>query len=972
MSTHHSAFDLIRSERNDALNLTIEEYVHSATGAQHIHLASDNDENVFLVALRTVPEDSTGVAHILEHTALCGSKRFPVRDPFFMMTRRSLNTFMNAFTSSDWTAYPFASQNKKDFNNLLDVYLDAVFFATLDPLDFAQEGHRLDFQEPGNPESPLVFKGVVFNEMKGAMSSVPSQLWQKLSSHLFPSSTYHHNSGGDPEHIPDLSYEDLQAFYREHYHPTNATFMTFGNIAASEHQRSFEEKVLRHFSKLDKKIQVQPEKRLHSPVRIEDAYPLEADGEGLKNKTHIVIGWLLGKATDLDAALEAHLLSMVLLDNSASPLLRALEQSDLGQAPSPLCGLEDSQYEMSFVCGLEGCDESATADVEHLIFKTLEEIAQHGVPREHIESALHQLELSQREIGGDGFPYGLQLIMVALTAATHRGDTIAQMDLEGALKNLRKKVESADFVKTRVRHLLVDNTHRATLTLRPDAHMAERAHKAEVARLADLKATLTDTDCQKIIEQAEALDARQQQKDDESILPKVELSDVPTSMAYSSGSQELVGNYPLRCYGAGTNGLVYHQLVIRLPNLTSEQLQTLSMYCLCLTEVGHGELDYLAAQQRQAKTVGSLSARMSIRSNGEDAQFTDGYLIISAKALARNSQASVELMRDTFETARFDELSRIKELISQYRARREQSVTGNGHALAMSAASAGISPTARVSHMLGGLAGIERTIVLDNANQSQDQLAAFANNLRELHELLCRAPRQLLLVGEQDYLTEYKEHLAQYWQGESYSGAAKLLLEPVNERIQEGWLTNTQVNFCAKVFPTVVSDHPDAAPLTVLGGVLRNGFLHRTIREQGGAYGGGASQDNNIGAFRFYSYRDPRLAETLDDFDAAIEWLLATELELSEIEEAILGVVSSIDKPASPAGEAKQTFQAELFGRSREKREQFRRRVLEVTDKDLKRVTQHYLQNAKPSIAVVAPKTARETLEQLGLEVKTL
>lgn len=899
MSTQHSAFTLVRSQRNEALNLTIEEYRHEATGAQHIHLACENAENVFLVALRTVPEDSTGVAHILEHTALCGSARFPVRDPFFMMTRRSLNTFMNAFTSPDWTAYPFASQNKKDFNNLLDVYLDAVFFATLDPLDFAQEGHRLDFAEAGNPESPLVFKGVVYNEMKGAMSSVPSQLWQKLSSHLFPSATYHHNSGGDPEHIPDLTYEGLQSFYREHYHPSNAIFMTYGDIAAAEHQQNFEEKALKHFEKLDKTIQVHPEKRLHSPIRIEDAYPLEAEDDNRNDKTHVVVGWLLGKVTDLEAALEAHLLSMVLLDNSASPLLRALEQTELGQSPSPLCGLEDSQFEMSFVCGLEGCADNATRDVEQLILETLERVANEGVADDVIESALHQLELSQREIGGDGYPYGLQLIMVALTAATHRGDTIAQLDLESALQSLREKVKAPDFIQTRVRQLLLDNSHRVTLTLRPDADMGTRALAAETQRLTEINAGLSDSDRQDIIQQASALDARQQQKDDESLLPKVTLADVPEAMHYTAGSEEQLGHYPLRCYSAGTNGLVYQQLVIRLPELSESQLQLLTLYGLCLTEVGHGDLDYLAAQQLQAKTVGSLSARISIRSNGEDTQFTDGYLILSAKALAKNAKACAQLMQATLELARFDELPRIAELVAQCRARREQSVTGSGHALAMSAACAGMSASAKLNHQLGGLNGIAELIALDNALQSSEELQKFAAQLEALHQIISKAPRQLLLVGEQEHLDEYKGYLAEYWAGDSNHCDQKLALPPVSEQVKQGWMTNTQVNFCAKAFPTVPSDHPDAAPLTVLAGVLRNGFLHRAIREQGGAYGGGASQDNNTGAFRFYSYRDPRLAETLADFDASIQWLLETELAFSDIEQSILGVISSIDKPAS-------------------------------------------------------------------------
>ena len=406
-SRAHPAFNWIRSERIESLNVTVEEYQHVKTGAMHYHIDADNSENVFLVAFRTVPMDSTGVAHILEHTALCGSKKYPVRDPFFMMIRRSLNTFMNAFTSSDWTAYPFSSQNKKDFNNLLDVYLDAAFFSRLDELDFLQEGHRVEFREPDNPQSELEFKGVVYNEMKGAMSSPVSVLWQTLSEHLYPTTTYHYNSGGEPQDIPDLTYQQLKGFYRTHYHPTNAIFMTFGDIPAFEHQQQFEDKALRHFDRLDVNIHVDDERRFSSPAVVEDVYAFDAvEGTSQDHKTHHVLGWLLGHSTSLDEVMKSNLLSHVLLENSSSPLRKALETTSLGSAPSPLCGLEDSNYEMCFMCGIEGSEPDDAEAFEKLVIDVLQDVAENGVPQEHLEAVLHQLELSQREIGGEGYPYG--------------------------------------------------------------------------------------------------------------------------------------------------------------------------------------------------------------------------------------------------------------------------------------------------------------------------------------------------------------------------------------------------------------------------------------------------------------------------------------------------------------------------------------------------------------------------------------
>ena len=372
MTQVKSAFEFISSTEVSSLNLTVEHYQHKQTGAVHYHLASDNQEKVFMVALRTMPKDSTGVAHILEHTALCGSDKYPVRDPFFMMTRRSLNTFMNAMTSSDWTAYPFASQNDKDFDNLLSVYLDAVFFARLDELDFAQEGHRVEFEEMENPESDLVYKGVVFNEMKGAMSSPVSQLWQKISKHLFQTNTYHYNSGGEPSEITNLSYDQLKSFYKSHYHPSNAIFMTFGDMDVAELHEKIDQQALTKFEKQEHKWSVPLEQRLAAPIRIEESYAVEAeDKEALNNKTHHVIAWLLGESANLKEQLEAHLLSQLLLDNSASPLRKALEKCEFASAPSPMCGLEDSNREMSFMCGIEGSNVADADAFEALSKKRL-------------------------------------------------------------------------------------------------------------------------------------------------------------------------------------------------------------------------------------------------------------------------------------------------------------------------------------------------------------------------------------------------------------------------------------------------------------------------------------------------------------------------------------------------------------------------------------------------------------------------
>lgn len=968
----HPAFEPIQSKVIDSLNIVVEEYCHKKTGAQHIHIQSDNNENVFLVALRTVPMDSTGVAHILEHTALCGSQKYPVRDPFFMMIRRSLNTFMNAFTSSDWTAYPFASQNRKDFNNLLNVYLDAVFFSRLDELDFAQEGHRVEFETPDDTTTPLVYKGVVFNEMKGAMSSVPSQLWHTLCKYLFPTTTYHYNSGGEPEDIPDLSYEQLKSFYKNHYHPSNAIFMTFGDISASEHQEKFEAQALSQFEKLDYSVSVGEEKRYHAPLKVHEHYPLD-DSDELEDKTHIVLGWLLGSSTDLDSVLQAQLLNGILLDNSASPLQHLLETTELGTSPSPMCGLDDSQRELSFLCGIEGSNSNQSETFEQEILALFQKISDEGVPQEQLEACLHQLELHQREIGGDSYPYGLQLILSALNSATHRGNPIELLDLEPALERLRESAKQPDFVQNLIKKLLLDNVHRVTLVMSPDTEISSRKQAAEKTRLALLKDTLDEDQKRQIVEQAANLLERQNQIDDESILPKVTVDDVPEETPYTEGNTHQIGDNELTVYNTGTNGLIYQQIVIDLPELTSEQLQVLPLYSACLTELGVGEKNYLETQQWQARVAGSFNTFSSIRGKIDDVQNISGVVTLSGKALARNQEELTELMQETLDKVRFDEHARVRELIAQIRARREMSITGSGHSLAMAAASAGMSAGAEISHNLSGLAGIQALKTLDDKIKSSEQeLIAFTESLQEIHALVKNQPRRFFLASEEDHIAGSIAEIEKRWSVNLNSPPNPFSAKPVNKTIKQAWLTNTQVNFCAKAYPTVPVEHEDASALTVLAGFLRNGFLHRTIREQGGAYGGGASHDSNIGSFRFFSYRDPRLEETLSDFDASIQWLLNEEHETQALEEAILGVIASLDKPNSPAGEAKQTFHSELFGRDKKQREIFRKRVLSVTLDDLKRVAESYLIPEKASTAVISNSDASEIFEQLGLETQKL
>ncbi len=621
-----------------------------------------------------------------------------------------------------------------------------------------------------------------------------------------------------------------------------------------------------------------------------------------------------------------------------------------------------------FACGLEGSEPDRVEAVEALILEVLERVAREGVEQELVESVLHQLELSQREIGGDHFPYGLQLMVAALPPALHGGDPAAQLNLDPALDELRQSIQDPDFIKGLARRWLVDNPHRVTVVFKPDTQLSNQRAQAEAERLAQIKAGLDETQRQAVIAKSAALEQRQSQQDDLSILPKVTLDDVPAQLRIPEWREGQLGNAPLTQFSQGTNGLIYEQLIIDLPQMSSELFDLLPLFTLCLTEVGSGGRDYLATQALQAKISGGVSASVSLRGGVSDPHQTRGLFVLSGKALARNQGPLTDLLWETFESARFDELERLRELVAQTRMQAEQGVTDNGHGLAMLAASCGLAPSAQITHHWRGLAGLKRLKALDKALNDPEQLRLFAEQLGEIRQQLHRGSHQFLTVAEEAQLDPLAQAMEQRWgalnQGDSRLARGAFSPQP----IQQAWLTSTQVNFCARAYRGAPAAHADAAPLMVLAAFLRNGYLHRAIREQGGAYGGGATYDGDSGAFRFFSYRDPRLGATLSDFDRAIDWMLAGNHESRTLEEAILSIISRIDQPGSPAGEAKSTFHNNLHGRTPEHRRQLRERVLGVKVEDLQRVTETYLAQGEAHNAVICSHEAQARESELGLE----
>ncbi|MEI7771992.1 MAG: insulinase family protein, partial [Chloroflexales bacterium] len=491
-------FTLVRDEHVAELHTRARIYRHAKTGAELLSLANDDENKCFGITFRTPPEDSTGVAHILEHSVLGGSRKYPVKDPFVELLKSSLKTFLNAFTYPDKTCYPVASTNLQDFYNLVDVYLDAVFFPRITPETLKQEGWHYELEQKGDP---LIFKGVVFNEMKGAYSSPDATLGRYAQQSLFPNTTYGHSSGGDPRAIPDLSYAQFKAFHSTLYHPSNARIFFYGDDPEDERLRLLDA-YLSQFELITPPSQIGIQAPFDAPRSFEHTYSADDDNG---KKGMVTLNWLIGVEPDIQRVLTLDLLSYILIGNAGAPLRRALIDSGLGEDLTG-GGYNDGLLQHTFSVGLKGIDPADATEVEALILRTLGDLAEGGIDADTIAAALNTFEFSLRENNTGSFPRGLSLMLRALGTWLYDGDPLAPLRFEAPLAAIRAALGGGErLFEGLIRSALLENQHRTRVLLRPDLAQAEREAAEERARLAAVRAAMSDADLEAVIAETHAL-----------------------------------------------------------------------------------------------------------------------------------------------------------------------------------------------------------------------------------------------------------------------------------------------------------------------------------------------------------------------------------------------------------------------------------------------------------------------------------
>lgn len=958
--TYHD-FVVTRATEIPELKCFLRELVHTPTGAEVMHIANEDPENVFCLTLQTLPDTSNGVSHILEHTTLCGSKKYPIKDPFMAMQSRSLNTYMNALTGSDFTAFPAASQIPQDFYNLLSVYLDAIFHPNLNPLDFKQEGHRLEFETPSDPSTPLIYKGVVFNEMKGAMASGPARMNETINAALFPDITYGVNSGGDPKVIPQLTYEELCKFQRYYYHPSHCLFYFYGSFPLEKHLDFIAEHALKGVEKMPPLPPIPLQRRFTEPKRLEASFPF-AEDENPKGKTLISFGWLTCNVRDQDELLALCILDIILMETDASPLKMALLKSGYCKQVGAFIDVECN--EIPFILNFKGCNPENADLIEALIIQTLKDVIAKGIPLEAVESAIHQLEIYRSEITGDHTPFGLSLFFRSALLKQHGIDPEAGLKIHSPFEELHKKnLAEPHYLTGLIQKHLIDNPHFVRVVMTPDKELAAKELAEEQAALSAIRAQLTEKQEQEIVTQAAKLVDYQKKHEEEDldILPKVTLKDAP-KLARSYVLKE-EGGMKVYHHPTFTNGLLYTELTFDLPAIKEEDLSLARLMVALISQVGCGGRTYAENLEFMQAHTGGVAASTALNVQASDSQLFHPTFSLFGKALHRNASTLLTFMKDTMQTVDFTDIPRLKEVISKHYTLLREGLNHSGLRYAINLSASQLGNSSKIANAWGGLAYFHA--IQDLARNFDEKAAWLVEKLQKLRDdILCVGVPQLIITCDETLYEELKRH--------EFYGLHNIKTKPLSpwkndltpDSVEpQGRVIASPIAFISKVFRTVHYTHPDAPALSAAASLFGELTLHTRIREQGGAYGSGAAHNSLLGYFYFYTSRDPNISSSLEAFDDAIKEVIEGKFSEADLEKAKLEIIASLDSPVAPGSRGEDAYGWLITGRTQAVRQAYRDRLTSLTKDDvIAAVLQHIVPNVNSGSPVVF--AGKELLEK--------
>lgn len=923
------AFVKIDERRLAEIDSTVRLYRHQPTGARLLSIENKDENKVFGIGFRTPPARSDGVAHIMEHSVLCGSDKYPVKEPFVELLKGSLNTFLNALTFPDKTLYPVASTNLRDFRNLVDVYLDAVFHPLLSGDTFRQEGWHFEVDaETG----ALSRSGVVYNEMKGAYSD-PEDMHNDLCRRsLFPDTAYGLDSGGDPRVIPTLGYGEFKAFHDRYYHPSNSFIYFYGDDDPEE-RLAILEPWLAPYSRVEIDSMPALQAKFDAPKNI--TLPCE----GNDSSAWVATNWALAGHDDAELGLALGILSHILAQTPASPLRKALIDSGLGEDLAGF-GYEDGLRTCALSVGLKGVRPEDAQKVEDLVISTLKDLAANGIDPDTVEASLNTVEFTLREKNTGRFPRGLAVMLEALNIWLYDGDPMEGIQFEKPLERIKAAVARGDrYFERLISEWLLDNPHRTTVVLRPDPEEEARRTSAEEAELATVRGSLSEAEIEDIRQTAIRLHKKQETPDspeDLAKIPSLAIADLPEKAAvYPCEITELSGSTAL-FHDLPTSSICYLDIAFPLDDLGDSLLPYAGLMERLLLEMGTDTEDYVKISQEVGKYTGGIGAScFSGQKWKSDASAL--YFIIRSKAMAGQFPKLAGLLEKVLLRANLGNRERFRQIVMEEKAQLEASIVPAGNRYIGYRLKSRLTGADNAAERLNGLEQI--FFLRDLAKRMDESWPAVLSELEAARKAIVNAAGAVFnftmdAVSFAAIRPEAERFAAALPRRERKVSVDDWLKPATGKETMEMLSIPTQVNFVGKLFPLKAGGAGESGAIEGNGAFLavkkylNTTFLWEKLRVQGGAYGGSSYYDYSSGAYYFVTYRDPRLAESLAVYDRVADYLRGLEISGDELTHAIVGTIGDLDLYLLPDAKGYSSLIHYLTGYSWEERQEIRRQVL--------------------------------------------
>lgn len=967
---HLNAYEVLKEEELQDIHSKGWLLRHKKTGARVMLIENSDENKVFNIAFRTPPKNSTGVAHILEHSVLCGSREFPLKDPFVELVKGSLNTFLNAMTYPDKTCYPVASCNDRDFQNLMHVYLDAVFYPNIYKKEeiFRQEGWNYHLEKK---EGPLKYNGVVYNEMKGAFSSPDDVLEREIMNSLFPDTTYGCESGGDPVNIPDLSYEEFLDFHRQYYHPSNSFIYLYGNMDMEEKLEFLDSHYLSAFDSLVIDSEIRDQEAFAQVKDIQKSYPVSED-EGEEDNTYLSYNMVVGEAADINLSLAFEVLDYALLSAPGAPLKQALLDAKIGK--DIYGSFEDGIKQTYFSIVAKGANLNQKEEFIKVIRDTLTKIAEEGIDKKAVTAGINYYEFRFREADFSSYPKGLMYGLDILSSWLY-DDTkpFCEVQLLEGFEFLKKALEEGYFEEL-IRKYLLDNTHGAILSLVPEKGLAAKRDKELEEKLENYRKSLSDEELTRMVEKTKALEAYQEAEEAPEALtciPMLSREDIKKEITGLTNEEHHVEDSLFLYHDVCTNGIGYADLLFEIHDFDVDTVHYLGL----LKSV-------LGAVDTENYTYGELFNEVNARTGGiaygievfDDAQDTDAFramFAVRGKALYPEMDFMFSMIREVLTTSKLDDIKRLYEIIARVRSRAQASLASAGHSTAVLRGASYASPMAAFQDEMAGIGYYQFIEKLEKDFDScKDEIV---KNLRKVMEEVLR-PENFCVsyTGERESLDVVKAQAA---------GIKKVLFngqkpEPVKQapciKKNEAFKTSGQVQYVAQNGNFRKKGLEYTGALDILKVILSYDYLWINIRVKGGAYGCMSGFKRNGESF-LVSYRDPHLKRTLEVYQGVPDYIRAFEADEREMTKYIIGTISNKDVPRTPQMQGSISKTAYFSNVTEDMLQKERNQILGAQKEDIQKLAA--LVEAVLSddqICVVGSETAIEKAEDVFMEVKPL